>query len=62
MKKKRLPRKIKKKWKKMGIRPVFIHDYVINVPTLSDLDMDRIIKAWGKFKTEPLKLKNKDER
>jgi len=57
MKKKRLPRKLKKKWKKMGIVPIF----KVEIPKLSDSDRDRIIKAWGKFQKEPLKLKSYDQ-
>ena len=57
MKKKRLPRKLKKKWKKMGIVPIF----KVEIPKLSNIDRDRIIKAWEKFKEEPLILKNYDK-
>jgi hypothetical protein len=44
----------------MGIRPVFKDEHVIDVPILSDIDRDRMIEAWGKFKTEPLKLIDND--
>ncbi len=53
MKKKRLPRKAKKKWKKMGIVPIF----KVEIPKLSDNDRDRIIEDWGKFQREPATFK-----
>jgi len=57
MKKQRLPRKAKKKWKKMGVIPVFS----LNIPPLTDEEIEKIVKAFKEYRTMPLKLVPYDE-
>jgi hypothetical protein len=52
----RIPRKLKKKCKKMGVYPIFKTNLSVTMPVLSEADKDRIVKAFKEYRKQPLIL------